>query len=70
MANDAAAVWVLIVDDHEMVRGLCEEVILTLGHRALMADSAIRALEIIEQQQVDIVIADIKMSGMSGIELL
>ena len=70
MANDAAAVWVLIVDDHERVRGLCEEVILSLGHRALMADSAIRALEIIEQQRVDIVIADIKMSGMSGIELL
>ena len=70
MTNDAGAVWVLIVDDQEMVRGVCEEVILSLGHRALMADSAIRALEIIEQQQVDIVIADIKMSGMSGIELL
>ena len=69
MTNDAA-VWVLIVDDKEMVKGLCEEVILSLGHRALMADSAGRALEIIEQQQVDIVIADIKMSGMSGMELL
>lgn len=69
MTNDAA-VWVLIVDDQEMVRGVCEEVILSLGHRALTADSAGRALKIIEQQQVDIVIADIKMSGMSGIELL
>ena len=70
MASDAAAVWILIVDDQEIVRELCEEVIQSLGHRALMADSAIRAMEIIEQQQVDIVIADIKMSGMSGIELL
>lgn len=67
---DNDALGVLIVDDQEMVRGICREVVESLGYQPFQADSGPRALEIIEQQPVDIVVADIKMPGMSGIELL
>ena len=63
-------VGVLIVDDQEMVRGICQQVVESLGYQPFLAESALKALEIIEQQPVDIVLADIKMPGMSGIELL
>ena len=53
-----------------MVRGLCRQIVESLGYRPLLADSAAKALALIEQQAVDIVLTDIKMPEMSGIELL
>lgn len=67
---DQEEVGVLIVDDQEMVRELCQQVVESLGFQPFAAESASRALEVLEQQPVDIVLADIKMPGMSGIELL
>jgi DNA-binding NtrC family response regulator len=61
---------VLIVDDQEMVRGICRQVVESLGYRPFLAETAHKALSIIEQQPVDVVIADIRMPGMSGIEML
>ena len=48
--NDKGKVGVLIVDDQEMVRGICRQVVESLGFQAFQAESAPRALEIIEQQ--------------------
>jgi len=67
---DNNGLGVLIVDDQEMVRGICREVVESLGYQPFQAEAAPQALEMIEQHPVDIVIADIKMPGMSGIELL
>ena len=67
---DNNGLGVLIVDDQEMVRGICREVVESLGYQPFQAEAGPQALEIIEQHPVDIVIADIKMPGMSGIELL
>ena len=64
------AVSVLIVDDQEMVRGLCQQVVASLGFQPYLAESGNEALEILDRHAVDIVIADLKMPGMSGIELL
>ena len=63
-------VAVLIVDDQEMVRGLCQQVIESLGYEPYLAESGEQALEILDSSAVDIVITDLKMPGMSGIELL
>ena len=68
--DDEAAVWVLVIEDQETVREVCRQVIRSIGHRALVAESGAQALEIMERQQVDIVIADIKMPGMIGGDLL
>ena len=69
-ADGEAAVWVLVIEDQEAVREVCRQVIRSIGYRALAAESGAQALEIMERQQVDIVIADIKMPGMSGGDLL
>jgi two-component system response regulator HydG len=53
-----------------MVRGMCQQVIESLGYQCLLAESGQEALELLERYPVDIVIADLKMPGMSGIELL
>lgn len=61
---------ILIVDDEENVSNLLSKILSREGYAALTADNGINALNIIESHQVDIVITDIKMPGMSGIELL
>ena len=63
-------IGVLIVDDQEMVRALCQRVIDSLGFKSYLAASGKEALEILDRQAVDIVISDLKMPAMSGIELL
>jgi len=61
---------ILVVDDEEMVRRVCAPVIESLGHQPLLAASAAEALEAVERQPVDLVLTDLRMPGMSGIELL
>lgn len=61
---------ILIVDDEENVSGLLSKILSKKGYTALTADNGINAINIIESRRVDIVITDIKMPGMSGIELL
>jgi len=67
---DKEELGVLIVDDQEMVRGICRQVVESLGYRPFLAESGHQALSVIEEKAVDVVIADIRMPGMSGIELL
>lgn len=61
---------VLIVDDEETTRELCATVATQAGLRAAGVASSERALEYLEQNPVDIVIADLKLPGMSGLDLL
>ena len=63
-------IGVLVVDDQEMVRGMCQQVIESLGYRPMLAESGHEAMELLDRHPVDIVIADLKMPAMSGIELL
>lgn len=59
---------VLIVDDEathaKLVGMLCER----LGHRALLAGSGLEALAILDTARVDLVLMDVRMPGMSGLE--
>ena len=61
---------ILIVDDEKNLSKLLSKVLIREGYGALTADSGIEALNIFESQQVDIIITDIKMPGMDGMELL
>ena len=60
----------LVVDDEETTRELCATVAAQAGLRASAAPSAEEALEILEQSAVDILLVDLKLPGMSGLELL
>jgi len=64
------ATRVLVVDDEPSSRLLCVEVLEGLGFEVESADSASWALEVLENGQIDTVLADVRMPGGSGIELL
>ena len=61
---------VLVVDDERLARQVCVEVLKAVGFEIEVADSAARALQILESQHIDIVLSDVRMPGMSGVELL
>jgi two-component system response regulator AtoC len=59
----------LVVDTGSM-RGTCAEILQTLGFEVRVANSAEGALAILESAQIDIVLADVRAPGASGVELL
>jgi len=59
----------LIVDDEEGPR-LSLRVVFKDDYNILLADSGLKAIELAKQNRVDAVVSDIRMGGMSGIELL
>ena len=61
---------VLVVDDDASARGFCTEALTSLGYDAQPVDTAAGALTRLETGQIDIVLADIRMPGMGGLELL
>lgn len=60
----------LLVDDEEDIRDVLELALTDLGYAVSAAANGETALEIFSQQQPEIVLTDIKMPGMDGIELL
>ncbi len=65
-----AKMTVLTVDDDKPLRDLCLEVVKQLDLEGQAAEDATRALQILETSQVDIVLSDVRMPEVSGIELL
>ena len=61
---------VLVVDDEASWRELLGGFVESLGFRAPCASSAEEALELIRQNPPDMVLLDVRMPGMSGIEAL
>ncbi len=61
---------VLIVDDEEALRMVLRESVLGLGHSCEVASNASEALERLHNHEFDLVISDIVMGDMNGIELM
>jgi diguanylate cyclase (GGDEF)-like protein/PAS domain S-box-containing protein len=61
---------VLIVDDNEMNRDMLSRRLERKGYAIREADSAHSLLEIIEEEPVDLVLLDIEMPGISGLDAL
>ncbi|MGD8504858.1 MAG: response regulator, partial [Syntrophobacterales bacterium] len=61
---------VLVVDDEAVVRQGIARVLEGQGLPVKMAADGSRALEIMEAEPIGIVLIDIKMPGMDGIEVL
>ncbi len=61
---------VLIVDDEDSTRSLCHDVVSDAGLRTRTASTTEQALEILDQGPVDIVITDLRVPRMGGLELL
>jgi putative two-component system response regulator len=60
---------ILIVDDESMIRDLLESTMEKTTHSCWFAENGEKALEYLSQKEFDVVVTDIDMPAMSGIEL-
>jgi DNA-binding NtrC family response regulator len=60
----------LIVDDERTIRDGCREVAQALGFTTYIADSADHALRIVDSASIDVVLLDLRLPGMGGLEVL
>jgi sigma-B regulation protein RsbU (phosphoserine phosphatase) len=67
---DPASGHLLVVDDNEMNRDLLSRRLVKKGHRVQVADGGARALEMIAGETFDLILLDIMMPGMDGMEVL
>ncbi|MBI3995403.1 MAG: response regulator [Nitrospirae bacterium] len=63
-------VRILVVDDEESIRGILNETLSMLGYEIIEASSAEEALKELKAHRFDLVMSDIRMAGLSGIQLL
>ena len=68
--SSAAEITVVVVDDEEANLVSLRKIFQKEGFRALTAESAKDALELCRQHRVDVVLTDLMMPGMSGIDLV
>jgi DNA-binding NtrC family response regulator len=61
---------VLIVDDEELYRRALERILVRCGHSALTAHDGGEAMRIVTSEPVDLVLCDVRMPGISGLELV
>ncbi|MBY9021725.1 MAG: response regulator, partial [Candidatus Lokiarchaeota archaeon] len=61
---------ILVVDDEDIVRESLRDWLDGVGYKVDIAESADKALRIIKQKKIKIMIADLIMPGMNGIELM
>ncbi|MDP3181944.1 MAG: response regulator [Desulfobaccales bacterium] len=61
---------ILVVDDDEPIRILLTEELTEDGYRVITASNARDALKLVENESLDLVILDIRMPGMDGLEAL
>jgi CheY-like chemotaxis protein len=66
MANEL----ILVVEDNEKNRRLVRDVLQVKGYRVVEAESAEAALELVNTQLPQLVLMDIQLPGMNGIEAL
>jgi CheY-like chemotaxis protein len=61
---------VLVVDDEPEVRQLLHEFLTGRGYDVTMADGGAAALDVVDKDVPDVVLLDVAMPGMDGVETL
>ncbi len=61
---------ILVIDDEESMRDSCRQALLRDENRVEVAEDGVKGLAILEKECFDLVILDLKMPGLSGMEVL
>lgn len=61
---------ILVADDERSMREFLEILLVKEGHEVLLADSAAKALELVQARELDLVITDLRLGSSSGLEVL
>ena len=70
VAAESRAARILVVDDEQSMRELLAIVLRREGYDVLLADNGHAAVNLLEHETVDVLISDINMPDMSGVEVL
>jgi len=70
MQSSEASVDVLVIDDEESIREGCRQVLATAGYLTEVAEDGILGLQVAERSRPPVVLLDLRMPGISGIEVL
>ena len=60
---------ILVVDDEKEIADLVEIYLVSDGYKVFKADNAQKGLELLEKESVQLVLLDIMMQGMDGLEM-
>ncbi|OFV94026.1 MAG: Fis family transcriptional regulator [Acidobacteria bacterium RIFCSPLOWO2_12_FULL_65_11] len=69
-ATDRRPPRILVVDDEQSMRELLAIVLRREGYEVLLAESGRAAVALLEREPVDLLISDIKMPDLSGVDVL
>lgn len=68
--SSAAPIRILVVDDENTIRLVLARFLGTRGFEVATADSGDAALEMLSASQYDLMLCDVRMPGLSGVEIL
>ncbi len=69
-ANSEAGESILVVDDEPMIRDLLSQFLTVRGYRVRTAQDGSQALAMVKQEQPQLIILDLYMPDMNGLEVL
>ena len=64
------AASVLVIDDEQLMRDFVKETLSRAGYKVVVAPDGKSGMEILEKEPIDLVVTDLKMSQMDGLEVL
>src|SRR5437660_10026715 len=70
LKTSATGFSILIVDDESATRELCRDIALEMGLQVHAASTTDEALAILDQSAIDIVVTDLRVPQLGGLELL
>ncbi len=70
LAPDVRLPRILVVDDERSMRELLAIVLRREGYEVVLAENGRQAIDCLERESVDVLISDIKMPDMSGVDVL
>jgi CheY-like chemotaxis protein len=69
-AGDKALVTVLVADDNDVAQRLCRRVLEKAGYTVLIAGDGLQAVEVALSQHPAMILMDVAMPGIDGIEAM
>ncbi|MCB9995993.1 MAG: response regulator [Rhodospirillales bacterium] len=61
---------ILVVDDDEMVRQTIEDILCAEGYEVLAASNGVKAIEILQAEEIGVMVTDIIMPFKEGVETI
>jgi adenylate cyclase len=67
---NATSYTILVVDDESLITNTLSRVLRASGYRVVATQNPLEAIAILSKQHIDILLSDVEMPGISGIELV